>query len=176
MKFTFEIEFEQNALFVNGMKFERFAHTRGMHEIGNAIALFMCRKQDVLNGLYSKQVYWPKLVDFSVKYAMSCKYSVMPTLHCERRAKEYGLGNAYKAMMYGEVIEAEFDSGTLTKIVTRLPHRYNEAEDICAAIAFDYVEGEDGYNIECRVKTLWLNDRNDNHLTIDESKYVHGKN
>ena len=71
---------------------------------------------------------------------------------------------AYKAALYGEVIEAELEHGTVVKVVTRLPHRFDSTLDICFAVAID---GE-----EARVKTVWLNRRNDNHETICKENYV----
>ena len=57
------------------------------------------------------------------------------------------------------IIEVEAINGSASKVLARLP--YNEQYDILVAF---FPESK-------FVKTVWLNDRNDNHYTLDASKY-----
>lgn len=123
-----------------------------------------------LNGLYSRQVFWPEAIQAVVDHAMSKRYYIDATNHAKEKLNQLFLPRGlFKAVAYGEVIEAEFVDGLLVKIVTRLPHRTREA-DICSAILIE-PEGRNGI---LRVKTIWTNRREDNHSTINEEAYVNG--
>lgn len=123
-----------------------------------------------LNGLYSRQVFWPETIQAVLDHTMSYQYFIEKTRHAmERMNQLYLPSNLHKAVAYGEIIEAEFDNGKLIKIVTRLPHRTREA-DICSAIL---VNPDDRFGI-LRVKTIWLNHHNDNHSTINKEAYING--
>ena len=65
-------------------------------------------------------------------------------------------------------LQDEVVDGQIVKIVTRLPNRKAEDEDICAAIALDYGK----YFDVARVKTVWANMSYDKHVTIDKLKYT----
>lgn len=119
-----------------------------------------------LNGLYSKQVYWPETVQAVITHVLSCRHIIQPTVHAQvRMAQLYLPDNVYKIVIHGKVIEAEFNNGRLIKIVTRMPHK-SKPLDICAAISIEE-------NV-CKVKTIWLNNYNDNHNTISKEAYVNG--
>ena len=53
-----------------------------------------------------------------------------------------------------------FELGSIIKVLARLP--YDAQYDILVAFIPD----------RSFVKTGWLNDKNDNHYTLDESKYT----
>ena len=125
-----------------------------------------------LNGLYSKQIYWPENVQAVIDHVLSCPHFIDATLHAKEKMNQLCLPDRiYKAMAHGEIIEAEFTNGRLVKIVTRLPHK-SRPVDICAAII---IAPENRYGI-LRVKTVWTNNHNDNHSTIDKRAYVNGEN
>lgn len=126
----------------------------------------------MLNGLYSKQVYWPEGIQAVLDHVLSNKYVIFNTIHASDKIFYLGLPDRiYKAMLYGEVIEAEFHKGKLTKIVTRLKDKRSDSIDICAAILINPV---DTYGNVAKVKTVWINDRDDNHKTINKEMYVCG--
>lgn len=103
---------------------------------------------------------------------LSNRYVVFNTTHARDKIFYLGLpGRIYKAMLYGEVIEAEFHKGKLTKIVTRLKDKRSDSIDICAAILINPV---DTYGNVAKVKTVWINDRDDNHKTINKEMYIRG--
>lgn len=174
MKFTFDIEFDNDKIKINNCEGHRLNPLEGCADVGEAIYRYMKTIQNKIDGLYSKQIYFPKEVEFSVQYALSKSFFVYPTTHYFDKAKQLGINsNTYKALLYGEIIEAEFVKGRLVKIITRINNRYNFDEDICGAIAFDYDSMSNHF--VARVKTVWENRTSDKHDTIDESKYVHKK-
>lgn len=122
----------------------------------------------VKDGVYNKAVFWPdKLIEMINKQLMY-RYKVSATKHCLYKCVTLHLPkNCYKAMMYDEVIEAEIKNGSVVKIVTRLPNRYNMTEDICAAILLH----DEGF-YDAKVKTVWTNCAEDNHSTINVSNYI----
>lgn len=118
-------------------------------------------------GLYNKAVYWTDELEGKINALMSKRYHVLPTIHCKFKARKLGLPlGCYKAMLYGKIVEVEYDKQTdvVQKIITRLPNRVKDGTDICAAIRFD------GY--EAYVVTVWLNKATDNHKTIRVENYV----
>ena len=121
------------------------------------------------DGLYNRAIYWPISLEIALEDAMSKRYQIEATTHFYERCEQWGFPRGcYKALLYGEIIEAEVSDGQIVKIVTRLPNRKAEDEDICAAIALDYGK----YFDVARVKTVWANMNYDNHVTIDKSKYI----
>lgn len=124
----------------------------------------------MLNGLYSKQVYWPDTVKAVIEHTFSYQYFIELTIHAGEKINQLGLPNGvYKAMAYGEIIEAEFYNGKLIKVVTRLPHR-TKPIDICAAILVN----PDNRLGKLAIKTIWTNRHDDNHITINKEAYVNG--
>ena len=121
------------------------------------------------DGLYNRAIYWPISLELELEEAMSKRYQIEATTHFYERCEQWGLPRGcYKALLYGEIIEAEVVQGQIVKIITRLPNRKVENEDICAAVMLEHSE----YFDVARVKTVWANMSYDNHNTIDKSKYV----
>lgn len=60
-----------------------------------------------------------------------------------------------------EVIEVGVENGRVAKILFR--GRYTDTLDVCMVL----IPGK-----EYTVKTVWINERNDLHRTLDRSKYV----
>lgn len=120
------------------------------------------------NGLYSKQIYWPHELRIELAEVMMLADKPRYTnYYADRWAGKYKSRfpfNIYKVSIHGEPIECEWCDGFIIKVVTRMHNRYNRHQDICFAIA---VNGFDTI-----VKTVWCNDHDDLHNTIDESKYV----
>ena len=122
----------------------------------------------VKDGVYNKAVFWPDRLVEMINKQLMYRYRVSATKHCLHKCEILHLPkNCYKAMMYGEVIEAEIRNGSVVKIVTRLPNRYNMTEDICAAILLH----DEGF-YDAKVKTVWTNCAEDNHSTINVSNYI----
>lgn len=134
-----------------------------------ASAILSYENLDILkDGVYNKAVFWPDKLVQMIDEQMKCCYKVNATKHYFDKCRMLHLPkNCYKAMMYGEVVEAEIRNGTLVKIVTRLPNHQNMTEDICAAILL-HVNGF--YDV--KVKTVWINQANDNHSTINILNYI----
>lgn len=62
-----------------------------------------------------------------------------------------------------QVVEVEVRGGKVEKIVVRLP--YNDRFDLVAALCNFSADS-------VTVKTVWLNERNDTHATLNRSLYV----
>lgn len=119
-----------------------------------------------LNGTFNKNVFWCDEVEYAVQYVLRKKYTIYPTRHYFKRISELHLPrNCYKAMLCGKVIEAEFEFGSVIKIVTRLQNKKFPDKDICAAIILN----TDGTAV---VRTVWVNRHNDKHSTIHKENYV----
>lgn len=119
------------------------------------------------NGIYNKVVYWPEELQIKIAAYQQFKYFLRPTHHYFTRCKKWHLPfNCYKALMYGEVIEAEIQNNCLMKMVIRLPDKKNKNISLCAVI------------IPCPgigkaiVKTVWLNKTDDNHSTLNKNNYI----
>lgn len=70
--------------------------------------------------------------------------------------------------MDGEVIECEVKDMVLTKIVTRTPSSRWAGETNCAAIVLEERYGK----LIARVTTVWINNSDDNHATIQRDRCV----
>lgn len=79
----------------------------------------------------------------------------------ESTQDRYGLINLPKSIdtSKAKVIEIEADNRYAKKVLYRIP--YNEKLDLMLAI-IPYKKF---------VKTVWINEKTDNHLTLDKSKY-----
>ena len=60
-----------------------------------------------------------------------------------------------------DIIELEITNGRIAKMVIR--GEYDDYDDICMAVNFD--------RGSLFIRTVWLNDINDTHNTLDTSKY-----
>lgn len=116
-------------------------------------------------GVYNKAVYWPIELEIKIQKIKSKPQRLIPTSHYkEKEAKLKLPNNCYKAALYGQIVEAEYNGTSVTKIITRLTNRYNHSQDICYAIAI----GNDGLHI----KTVWTNNKEDNHYTLKANNYI----
>ena len=119
-----------------------------------------------LNGTFNKNVFWCDEVEYAVQYALRKKYTVIPTRHYFKRVSELHLPRTcYKAILHGEVIEAELDFGSVTKVIVRLQNNKFPNKDTCAAISLN----ADGTAV---VHTVWVNNHNDEHSAIHKENYV----
>lgn len=124
---------------------------------------------EIKDGLYNRQIYFPNSVKYLIAKTLSSKYKMYPTEHYLLKAKKLNINsNTYKALLYGEVIEVKILKAEITKLVVRLPNKYDANTDICGVLAFN----KNGNDVFIRVKTVWLNNRFDNHNTIRTEKYV----
>lgn len=177
MKFMgYDIELHRNSnqkliwLSINNDKFECDSNKTTLDNILNSIKKY--HEQKILSlqaGTYNKAVYWPIELELKLENVMSRRYQIEPTAHLFDRIEQYHLPRGcYKALLYGEIIEAEVDENhNIVKIVTRIPNRYYIDEDICSAIIID----NNLLNI-ARVKTVWINMNYDTHKTINKNNYV----
>jgi len=86
--------------------------------------------------------------------------------HVDTRAWEKNIRNLPESVNFrdAEIFEIETDNtGKLVKVCIRIA--YNNNYDLCMPILVD------GFI----VKTVWLNSKNDSHVTLDITKYENGK-
>ena len=115
--------------------------------------------------LLHSDIYLPE----EIKSLPAKKYNVLYSTHAIEAAKNDRYGKitlSDKIIFSGlNIFEAEIINKELTKIVIRIA--YDNTNDLCLAIAIK----ENGL----MVKTVWLNSKNDNHKTLDTSKYYNPK-
>lgn len=113
--------------------------------------------------LYHKDLGFPKSLKLTDIYLLALDYSAHSKKEAERdRYGKIKLPSSVNVKV-SQIIEVEtFDNRNPFKILVRLD--YSSEYDICMAIIIDK-----GRNF---VKTLWLNSKEDIHITLDESKYT----
>jgi len=110
--------------------------------------------------LYHKDVFLP--------YAMTKPYSnlrlcLIYTRHAKKEAKDEGIRLPLTATLTDTmIIEMGFERDKVKKIVYRLT--YDDMRDILMAFAIP----------SWCVKTVWLNDVDDDHTALDRTKYEKG--
>lgn len=177
MKVNYNVQFEEidgeKRIRINGVAFPVNRNQNVVQQIVNGFEQFNCflleNKFFLQNGTYNKAVYWPDALSALVEDNLNFHYNVYAAVHCKNRIQQYNLPQGcFTAMLYGEVVEAEYYNGNITKVVTRLPNRKNQNQDICAAIMLECND----YGNKAKVKTVWLNERDDKHKTINRENYV----
>lgn len=110
------------------------------------------------DGLYHRDLGLPVTLGF----ATMLRYS--PHALEEASSDRYGNLDLPKSIgtHEAEVIEVEVRNGKPFKALLRKP--YDDRRDICLVVLLD----------RGIVKTVWCNLRNDNHHTLDTSKYMMG--
>lgn len=109
------------------------------------------------NGLYHKDIFLPKirLQDKPLK--------VYYSLHAIDAAKNDRYGKIILPdtinFCSGTIIEVELKNDKVVKILLRV--NYSQKYDLCIVIGSQF-----------RVRTVWLNDKNDNHHTLNRAKYI----
>lgn len=126
------------------------------------------------DGRYNPLVYWPNEMQELVDKTMKRKFIIEKTYHFICRAKELNVPvGCATASLYGKIVEAEVENNEITKIVTRLRNKYDNNKDLCFAIKisrrpnFVYI-----YTDVATVKTVWQNDKGDNHCTINHERVI----
>ena len=129
------------------------------------------------DGTYNVDVYWPAEIQEALDKKLSMCYYVEYTRHyCERAVYNRVPVGAYKVALYGRVVELEISHGIISKIITRFNDERKYGRSFCFAISFGHVHKcRSGKLIpSVRVKTVWVNNKNDNHYTLRKEKIVDG--
>lgn len=97
--------------------------------------------------------------------APTARVALRWTAHADkaRRNDRYGDIKRFQSATLGRlsVVEVGIENGEIAKILFR--GRYTENLDVCMVL----IPG----NRHWTVKTVWINERNDAHSTLDRSKY-----
>ena len=166
MKITFDVDIHDDYFTINGAKQSIKGCSYPWYCLSHSLRNYLFSTFYSLNGTFNKNVFWCDEVEYAVQYTLRKKYTIIPTRHYFKRVSELRLPrNCYKAMLHGEIIEAEFELGSVIKIVTRLQNNKFPNKDTCAAIVLN----ADGTAV---VRTVWVNRHNDKHSTIHKENYV----
>ena len=112
--------------------------------------------------LYHRDIYMPEVVRHMHKYFDTVSISE----HAKNKAIARNIviiAGDLESIIGPEIVEAEFDCGVLVKVVVR--KRYTFKDDICYVLRYDFNTG-----LPVLI-TLWLNAIDDDHSTLDASKY-----
>jgi hypothetical protein len=127
-------------------------------EIGYTYFIESNRNKKMLkNGLYHKDVFLPKISLSDKMVKVNYTHHAIDAAYNDRY-EEIILPNALN-FAKSEIIEVEIKNKKIVKIVARFD--YNNNYDLVIVII---PQGK-------IIKTVWLNDKNDTHLTLDTSKY-----
>ena len=109
------------------------------------------------NGLYHKDIYLPKVELPGIDVVLNYTYHALDAARNDR----YGTIELPETINFGlvQLIELEVVDGKPFKAVIRQHH--DSRNDLVIVVLLN------GY----RVKTVWLNRKNDRHRTLDRSKY-----
>lgn len=110
--------------------------------------------------LYHKNIGFPKTLKIDEHYSLNLNLSFHAKEACFN--DRYGRIIVKSCISFDrrDIIEIEsFDNKTPTKFLIRI--KYDNQTDISLAIQLD----------SNTIKTVWLNDKNDNHNTLNRNKY-----
>lgn len=113
------------------------------------------------DGLYNIATEWSIDVINAVKHCRDIPYHVIPTYHFTQKCIELDLKPSVACVaLKGRIVEVEIQSGKVVKLITRIRHRYKKGVDMVFAVGINSI------NQVATVKTVWLNNVNDNHYTL----------
>lgn len=165
MRLNYNIQIDKSEIIINGdFRWYDESDKPSYEKLAEAILRYE-KSKPIIDGVYNKAVHWPVGLEMAIEDVMQVRYEIGYTKHYYERCEQWDVPwSCYKAALYGEIIEAEIQSGAIVKIVTRLPNNKQTDEDICFAIMLD--------GNKATVKTVWCNMNYDNHYTIKKSNYV----
>lgn len=121
------------------------------------------------DGLYHYEVYWEDKIQNQIDAALNSGFPLQFDKHAieNKYKRKISINNiTIEKLKNGYCFEAEVKRDKVVKFVIR--YGYNDIYDICSVWQ---------PNVDCLYcRTIWLNKKNDKHLTLDENKYVQYKN
>ena len=113
--------------------------------------------------LYHRKVYFPPIVGYMGKVEYNC---LNWNSHAIRESDKDNRGyiqpfSSITIDFDSDVFEVEINNGNIVKFCARV--QYDDSHDVIIVITGD--------RFNPIVKTVWLNDKNDSHKTLDRSKY-----
>lgn len=164
MKYDVTVDYNRGALCVNGEVVRKGTVSAG--QIVMDMASRLLEEVGALHGVYNKAVYWPPALELALMATLSHRYEVECTDHAREKAILLSIPMGfYKAVLFGEIVEAEVWHGRVSKVITRTHDKLNPSRCLCAAVLLEPDE-------IARVKTLWVNQTDDVHSTLREENYV----
>ena len=121
--------------------------------------------------LYHREVAWNDYFDYCCRQLIN-KRDIVLSEHAKGNfeTRDIDKGYIFALLKYnrkGEIFEVEKEGKYITKFVIRLP--YDLKNDV--SIVLRDVYDEETKAPYLLMVTVWLNNRNDNHCTLDASKY-----
>lgn len=166
----FEVQVSDDTILIDGSPYENLG-SRPLIALSRAIEEHLSTESQLLDGSFHRDVYWPQQVKLAVDMTLSRHHKMIATEHCQKRIEERSLPqNVYLAMLYGKPVIARFKRGQLTEMVTRMPNKFELNQDVCCV--FSFCRGKSGTHY-AKAVTVWCNDADDWHETLDRTKYVH---
>ena len=117
------------------------------------------------NGLYHREVYWEKEIQKQIAAALNSGLPLKFDDHAIDKKYERKIsinGITKEKLKNGYCFEAEVKNNKVVKFAIR--YGYNDTDDLAS------VWNPKSDCLYC--KTIWINKKNDKHITLDESKYV----
>lgn len=163
------IEVMDETIIINGAAYENLG-SRPLIALARAVEEYLHDASRNLDGSFHQDVYWPEKVGLAVSMVLSRRHQMTASQHCLQRLFEHGLSEtAYMPIWYGEVVIARFDHGNLVQVVTRSEHRHQAGKDLVGA--FQLFRNKLGTHY-AKCLTVWVNDSDDRHDTLNKSRYV----
>ena len=109
------------------------------------------------DGLYHKEIRLPKISFRDIEVVLNYSYHAIEAAESDRFGKvELPYSINFNRV---ELVEVEIHKGRVNKLVVRKHH--DSLNDLVLVVLVDTL----------KVKTVWLNRKNDNHRTLDARKY-----
>lgn len=121
--------------------------------------------------LYHREVAWDDYFDYICRRMLNTMDIVLSE-HAKAQFDQRDIDKGYifallKYNRKGEIFEVEKQGKYVEKFVIRMP--YDLQKDVCIVLR---VKIDDDTNYRCLLmQTVWLNNRDDKHYTLDETKY-----
>lgn len=121
------------------------------------------------NGTYNINLFFPTELLIAIKLKLNKKYFIHYSKHYQYKCRQLRLPyGVCRTALYGDVTEAEVENGEIKKILTRV-----KSEQYKDYLCFVVIFTKNKHNKDVAfVKTVWINNYNDNHDTIKKEKYI----
>ncbi len=121
------------------------------------------------DGLYHYEVFWKDEIQNQINTALNSGFTLQFDKHAIENKYKRKIATSkitIEKLKNGYCFEAEVKKDKVVKFVIR--YGYNDIYDLSSVWQ---------PNVDCLYcRTVWLNKKNDKHITLDENKYVQYKN
>lgn len=121
------------------------------------------------DGLYHVEVFWEEEIQNQINALLNLNFPLKYDAHAKENMLKRGISTSgvnLEKLNGGYCFEAEVKRSKVIKFVIR--YGYNDTMDLCSV----WLPKKDC--LYC--KTIWLNEKDDKHYTLDANKYVSDNN